>query len=517
MNFCKLPEAMPTPMPPTTKSKLSTTIYHLRDRLLTEFHNAADSAYRLSIPLEKAGLTEENKIKRERLEDWLDEQARRANGGKKGAEEIRERHYRSALKLAAATFLNRIVVIRHMEAVGLIKPAVVTGGWNSPGYREFRDFAPALTKDETEGFSVLLGLLFDELALDLPGLFGDVGITGLFPVPAVSLRGVVEAFDDEALRDVWIDDTTLGWVYQFWNDPERKALDEKISNRGKIERHEIAAKTQLFTERYMVEWLLQNSLNNMWLAICQKNGWTPKARSEGVLAALESRRKEWREKRESGEVSAEVMMPIESEAEDRWKYWVEQELTEEFVAAAPGSIRELKLLDPAVGSGHFLIIAFMVLAAFYREEAEHRGEVWSDREIAESIVENNLHGVDLDPRAVQIAAAALWLKAKAFCRDASPKVMNLVASNLGLAALPEDDPAVRELKIEVRRATGIPEELTEKIIHALEGADYLGSLLKVDEALDEAILEYETGGKCRLERIISNSICLADWNRKKGR
>jgi hypothetical protein len=200
-------------MPPTTKSKLSTTIYHLRDRLLTEFHNAADSAYRLSIPLEKAGLTEENRVKRGRLESWLDEQARRANGGKKkGAEEIRGRHYRSALKLAAATFLNRIVVIRHMEAGGLIKPAVVTGGWNSPGYREFRDFAPALTKDETEGFSILLGLLFDELALDLPRLFGGVGITGSFPVPAGALREVVEAFDDEALRYVWIDDTTRGSI-----------------------------------------------------------------------------------------------------------------------------------------------------------------------------------------------------------------------------------------------------------------------------------------------------------------
>jgi hypothetical protein len=191
--------------------------------------------------------------------------------GRRGGDEIRERHYRSALKLAAAMFLNRIVVIRHMEAVGLIKPAVVTGGWNSPGYREFRDFAPALTKDECEGFSVLLGLLFDELTLDLPGLFGDVGITGLFPDPTVSLRGVVEAFDDEALRDVWIDDTTLGWVYQFWNDPERKALDEKIRNRGKIERHEIAEKTQLFTGRYTVVYLLKTRLKNIWMAIRCKN------------------------------------------------------------------------------------------------------------------------------------------------------------------------------------------------------------------------------------------------------
>ena len=241
----------------------------------------------------------------------------------------------------------------------------------------------------------------------------------------------------------------------------------------------------------MVEWLLQNSLNPIWLAICQKHGWTPKARSEGVLDALSARRAKWREMRAAGEVTPEEMMPIESDAEDRWKYWVDRDPAPEFINAAPDSIRDLKLLDPAVGSGHFLIIAFELLAAFYHEEAEHRGETWADREIAESIIENNLHGIDIDPRAVQIAAAALWLKAKRFSRSAAPKTMNLVASNLGLAALPPDDPAVEELKAEVERATGIPEALTDQIIHALKGADYLGSLLKIDEAVDEAIRAHE--------------------------
>ena len=68
---------------------------------------------------------------------------------------------------------------------------------------------------------------------------------------------------------------TLGWVYQYWNDPEREALDAKLHAGGKLEPHEIARKTQMFTERYMVEWLLQNSLGPMWLAICKKHGWTP--------------------------------------------------------------------------------------------------------------------------------------------------------------------------------------------------------------------------------------------------
>lgn len=203
---------------PEAKVKLSTTIRALRDRLLSDLHNGLDSTYRLSIPLEKAGLAEEQRAKRQWLEQWLDEQARAEGKSKKEKAQVRERHRLAAEKLAAATLLNRIVAIKQMEAHGLIKPALVTGGWQSPGYRELRDFATDLLKDETEGFGTLLQLLYDELALELPGLFGDVGIVGLIPIPASTLRAVIEALDHPELKDAWLDDTTLGWVYQYWID-----------------------------------------------------------------------------------------------------------------------------------------------------------------------------------------------------------------------------------------------------------------------------------------------------------
>jgi hypothetical protein len=239
---------------PEVKNKLSSTIRSLRDRLLTDLHNATESTYRLSIgAIEKAGLAEEAYRKRRRLEAWLEEQVR-AEAGKKGDREaIRQRYLRSAQGLAAATMVNRLVVVRQMEALGLIKPAVVTGGWQSQGYREFREFAPDLCQDETEGYGLLLQWVYDELALELPGLFGRVGLTELFPVGAGTLRSVVEALDAPGLAAAWLDDTTLGWVYQYWNDPEREALDAKLNGGGKVEPHEIASKTQMFTERYMVE------------------------------------------------------------------------------------------------------------------------------------------------------------------------------------------------------------------------------------------------------------------------
>lgn len=77
-----------------------------------------------------------------------------------------------------------------------------------------------------------------------------------------------------------------------------------------------------------------------------------------------------------------------------------------------------------------------------------------------SIVENNLHGLDIDPRAVQIAAAALWLKLKTLAPKAELGRLNLVASNLGLASLAPDDPALMELVTRVEAEVGISQDLT---------------------------------------------------------
>ncbi len=517
----------------------------LREKLLRAIHDEADRRYRLSVSIADAGLDEAHRRRRERIEAWVDERARSAKTkNKTELKSAKERLLAQAEKEAAATLLNRLVLLRHLEALGLSKPAVLTGGWNSKGYREFREFAPTLcsngTADATEGYATLLQLVFDELAIDLPGLFGNVGLTRLFPIPAATLREVVERLDNADLSSAWTDDTTLGWVYQYWNDPDREALDAKINGGGKIEPHEIASKTQMFTERYMVEWLLQNSLGLTWLCLCKKQGWRADVTSsqpvsdtsplpsrtsppgplsihgegedkEGlpscpspamergwgevsptsVLGRLEARRVEWRNKRDAGEVALDALMPIDGEQEDHWKYYVPQPLPEDAVAKAPESVRAIKLLDPACGSGHFLVIAFGLLTALYREEARHLGQSISDKEVAESILEHNLYGIDIDPRAIQIAAAGLYLKAKSLAKAARPKQVNLVAPVLQLGNLPSDDPAVVHLRDDLKREAGIPEELTNKLLTSLAGVDYLGSLLKVDAAVEEALRSVE--------------------------
>jgi hypothetical protein len=480
-----------------TKEALRKAIRGLRERLLKSLDEAAESEYRLQTTREKAELPAERRAKRERLEDWMEEQVRATPAAErktKAAEKaLRERFRREAVQEAAYTLLNRLVFVRILEHHELLKPALVSGGWESPAYRdEFVHYSHALQGDDTRGYAALLDMLYSELALDLPGLFGAVGLTQLFPVPAASLRDVIEALNDKALARAWGDDMTLGWVYQFWNDPAREALDAKISGGGKIEPHEIAAKTQMFTERYMVEWLLHNSLGQTWLATCAKNGWTPDFYQ--VRDRLDARRADWRKRREAGEVALDALMPLESELEERWKYWVPQPLPEEAIMSAPASIRDLKLLDPACGSGHFLVVAFDLLAALHEEEARHRDESWTSEEIARSVVENNLHGVDIDPRAVQIAAAGLWLKARLYAPEVRLQAMNLVAPAFRLAGLPKSDPAFERL-CAAMEAFPISRQRKVELMEKLVGVDHLGTLLQVDREIEE-VLE-QAGGALR--------------------
>jgi hypothetical protein len=569
-------------MTPEAKSALSGTIRRLRGRLLADLHDATEAAYRLSVRTRDAGLGEAAQARRARLDDWLDEQVRtEATHGRHGRD--REHFRREVEKRAAYTLLNRLVLLHLLEGMGRRRMPVLTGGWESEGYQHFREIARSLVRDDaSEGYAYLLQLIFEELALDLPGLYGSAGVADLIPVGAATLRHVVEELDAPALVPCWSDDMTLGWVYQYWNDPEREALDAKLHAGGKVEPHEIASKTQMFTERYMVDWLLQNSLGPLWLAMCRQHGWTadcerplpgepvadavgeavgrmPAGRSataataagdamaepphgvppygadplhsavgwdeertptspsadaapdtvappmlgflpqpslRGLLRILDERRADWRARRERGEVSLTELMPLHTDAERRWAYYVPQPIPADAIDQAPDSVRDLKLLDPAVGSGHFLVVAFDLLFALYREEARHRDEVgtdrWTDRACCERILTHNLHGIDLDPRAVQIAAAALWLKARQTCPEARPARLNLVASNLRLAGLPDNDPALVELRLELERETGIPATLTDTLIHALAGAVHLGSLLRIDAAVDEAIARHET-------------------------
>jgi hypothetical protein len=471
---------------PKAKEVLRKGVRGLRAKLVSELIDEVTREYQLDLPADKAKLIESKRLKRERLERNLAERSSAPRPkGKAKSQAIDELDLRLAATEAAHTLLNRLTLLRILEHHGLLKPALVTGGWESPAFaQEFAHYGAAFKDEPSRGYLALLEAVYAEMALDLPALFGPVGVSSLFPIPVPTLRAVLELLNDSALDSAWGDDTTLGWVYQFWNDPERERLDEKIAGGGKIEPHELGPKTQMFTERYMVEWLLHNTLGQTWLAMCQKHGWTPDF--EQVRERLEQRRAAFRQRREAGEVPPDALMPLEGELEERWKYWVPQPLPPEAVAAAPDALAELKLLDPACGSGHFLVIAFDLLAALYEEESRHRGVTRSPAEIAASIVERNLYGIDIDPRAIQLSAASLWLKARLYAPAVELQRMNLVAPLFRLGSLPKDDPSLALLCQELERFA-IPKQVTLKLVDALSGVDHLGTLLRVDREVAAAI------------------------------
>ena len=137
-------------MTPDAKNALSRTIRALRARLLDDLHAATEGVYRLSIKAKGAKLGETARIRRQRLESWISEQVRALP--QKEQPQASDRFRLEVEKDDASTLLNRIVFLRLLEACGLREEKVATGGWESRGYKHFREFAPALVRDdESEG------------------------------------------------------------------------------------------------------------------------------------------------------------------------------------------------------------------------------------------------------------------------------------------------------------------------------------------------------------------------------
>src|SRR5690606_20639269 len=137
---------------------------------------------------------------------------------------LRQRHLLQAVKESAYTLLNRLVILRLLEQAELSKPALIAGAYNSAAYREYAQFARALCEDPTDdsrGYQSLLARVYQEFASQLPGVFGEVGVSALLPVPGVTLRHVLKVLNDPALDSAWGDDTTLGGVDHVVNDAGR--------------------------------------------------------------------------------------------------------------------------------------------------------------------------------------------------------------------------------------------------------------------------------------------------------
>lgn len=260
----------------------------------------------------------------------------------------------------------------------------------------------------------------------------------LLPDDLLTEHSVAQPFRTEITDEDCAEVEIIGWLYQFYIS-ERK--DEVMARKSAVPKEDIPAVTQLFTPHWIVRYLVENSLGRLWL-----------------LNRPSSRLRE--------------KMP----------YYIEGEPETDFLRITRPE--EIRILDPACGSGHMLTYAFDLLYAIYEEEG------YAASDIPALILKNNLHGLDICPRAAQLAELALLFKA----REKSRRFFQaeyLVRPNV--MELREVRFAENELRDYIQ-ALDLGELFNEKLLRLMyqfEEAKNLGSLIQ--PCLDEQTIAFVRG------------------------
>ena len=372
----------------------------------------------------------------------------------------------------AFTVLNRLAALRMAEARGLLV-ASVGNGFQAKGFQLYARLAGTGLGETGDAYRVYLFSVFDEFAQDLPGLFDRYSPQGrLFPREAALLQ-VLNLINDADIAPLWSEDETIGWIYQYFNSKEeRKAM--RAASQAPRNSRELAVRNQFFTPRYVVEFLVDNTLGRLWF---DATGGDTHLRERCQYLLLRPD--------ETPRAATKVRDP-----------------------------RTLKLLDPACGSMHFGLYAFDLFAEIYLEawawEQQHGpgsldvstkpqgaleplSQTYEDEaayrhNIPRLIIEHNIYGVDIDPRAAQIASLALWLRAQRAWHDAGVKAKDRPLIGPGHVLAANALPAERDLRQQfVTNLDDHDAELFEKALLLLKGLPELGVLLQVERELPSLI------------------------------
>ncbi|MHB1705292.1 MAG: Eco57I restriction-modification methylase domain-containing protein [Acidithiobacillus sp.] len=378
----------------------------------------------------------------------------------------------------AFTVLNRLAALRMAEARGLLVESV-GNGFHAKGFQLYARLAGTGLGETGDAYRAYLFSVFDELAQDLPGLFDRYSPQGrLFPREAALLQ-VLNQINDADIAPLWSEDETIGWIYQYFNSKEERKAMRDASQAPRNSR-ELAVRNQFFTPRYVVEFLVDNTLGRLWFnATGGATG--PRERCQYLLVKPD----------EAPQAATKLRDP-----------------------------RTLKLLDPACGSMHFGLYAFDLFAEIYREawtwEQQHGpgsldvstqpnaalkplSQTYEDeaallRDVPRLIIEHNIYGVDIDPRAAQIASLALWLRAQRAWHDAGVKAKDRPLIGRGHVVAAIAPPAERELRQQF--AANLDQrdaELFEKTLQLLKGLPEMGVLLQVERELPHLIRQVYVG------------------------
>ena len=308
------------------------------------------------------------------------------------------------LREQTQTFLHRLCALRMAEERGVFMESLAKGT-ESAAFKNYSLVVGSALGGEYETYVKYLKALFDEVAGDLPQIFDRTEPFGLLFLEERSFFEFLNLLNAGDLAVFWREDETIGWIFQYFNNDEDFSSMRGQQNKNPKNSHELAVRNQFFTPRYVVEFLLDNTLGRVWAE--ETHGQTKLLQTCKYL----------------------VNCHPSTETATQWR-----------------DPRTLKVLDPACGSMHFGLYAFDLLYAIYEEVWDwvHEGKegrrlvnpsnqilrdidkLYESKEdylaaVPSLIIQYNIYGVDIDVRATQIASLALWLRAqKAFQMQGIP-------------------------------------------------------------------------------------------------
>ena len=383
------------------------------------------------------------------------------------------------VKESSFTWLNRLVAFKMMETRRLLRQTV-TRGQESNGFKmwltepgneaHYRDYeAGDLPQDglgegpRQRAYRCFLLAQCARLAQEVRVLFDPDNLASrLCPRPQ-ALRELTDLLNDDQLQEAWQpgSEETIGWVYQAFNAEElEQAFREVRLAKKKFEASDIPSVTQLFTPRWIVRFLVENTLGRVWMNM----------HPDSPLGT-----------------KLEYLVPEDGGRPIPLK-----------------SVHEITLLDPACGTMHFGMVAFDLFVEMYQEEMANAGKPgWpqkppleDEEQIPAAIVAHNLHGIDINLRAVQLSALTLYLKAKTLNPKATLRESRLACADIHMLDGKRLEEFLTQAGLHERPIYG---RVLTALQNRLKDAEQLGSLLRLDEEIrtlvEQERLRYEQDGR----------------------
>jgi hypothetical protein len=305
--------------------------------------------------------------------------------------DVREKGYAQLIDEVTYTWFNRFVALKFMEVNGYLPGNMKVFSSNEPGKTEPDIISKSLKLDilnidrnkvielKSEGkdeelYKYLTLSLCNYLNKIMPFLFENIEdhTELLFPDKLLHTDSILRDINGIIKEEDWKEVEVIGWIYQDYINPRKDKVFADLKKNIKISKENIPAATQLFTPKWIVKYLVENSVGRLWL-----------------------------ESNPNKDLQA------------KFRYFIEQEIRPpEKKISSP---EEISVLDPAKGSGHILVYTFEV----------YRSQGYLESEIAPLILNKNLYGLEIDDRAAQLAGFALMMKARMYDKELFNKKISL--------------------------------------------------------------------------------------------